>query len=263
MSGGSRLDLTGTATFPGPLTVVSGGSRLELTGTASFAGPLTVIGNGSQAVLARLVVPDVSVLEQGLLTTFASTTTQMYKLDLEVSGTLLVDSTSKIDVSGKGYLAGRTTGNTTVGGATGDAGGSYGGLGASSGGVSNRVYGDYADPATGAAVVDRVQPVQEAVWCESQRLHFSWMGASVRVAMAPGGAPVVVQAAVSVWWLGRWLAPGTSALMGPTEAAADGSRSTPGISALLIRAGSRRSAVRAARNRVSKRHGRHTRHVTN
>ena len=49
-------------------------------------------------------------------------------------------------MSGKGYLAGRTTGNTTVGAATGDAGGSYGGLGASSRGASNAVYGDYADP---------------------------------------------------------------------------------------------------------------------
>ena len=42
----------------------------------------------------------------------------------------------------------RTTGNTTVGAATGTAGGSYGGFGGagSSSGTPNAVYGDYADP---------------------------------------------------------------------------------------------------------------------
>jgi hypothetical protein len=47
----------------------------------------------------------------------------MHKLEVQVSGTLTVDASSKIDVSAKGYLGGnpvgRTTGNTTVGGATG------------------------------------------------------------------------------------------------------------------------------------------------
>ncbi len=114
--------------MPRAEVLVSGGGRLELTGTATFAGPLTVTGNNSQAALERLVAPAVSVLSSGLVTTFASTATEMHKLELEVSGTILVDATSKINVSGKGYLPGRTTGNTTEGGATGSSGGSYGGL---------------------------------------------------------------------------------------------------------------------------------------
>src|ERR1019366_522230 len=50
-------------------------------------------------------------------------------------------------VSAKGYLEGRTTGNTTVGAAVDTAGGSYGGLGGSGRtGPANAVYGDYANP---------------------------------------------------------------------------------------------------------------------
>ena len=67
--------------------------------------------------------------------------------------TLFIDSTSKIDVSGKGYLGGypggvngvsigRTLGNTTAGGSTSSNGGGYGGLG----GSGNATYGDYANP---------------------------------------------------------------------------------------------------------------------
>ncbi|HEX8203831.1 MAG TPA: hypothetical protein VF590_25365 [Isosphaeraceae bacterium] len=57
-----------------------------------------------------------------------------------------MDGSSRIDVSGKGYLPGRTTGNSTTGGATGWSGGSYGGWGLGERGASNAVYGDYADP---------------------------------------------------------------------------------------------------------------------
>src|SRR6185369_5325517 len=59
---------------------------------------------------------------------------------------ITVSTNSRIDVSGKGYIAGRTRGNTTVGAATGSSGGSYGGLGGNSYGVANAVYGDFAIP---------------------------------------------------------------------------------------------------------------------
>ncbi len=61
----------------------------------------------------------VQVINGGVLTHTANTTTQTHKLDLTVAEQVIVDATSKIDVSGKGYLPGRTTGNTTEGGATG------------------------------------------------------------------------------------------------------------------------------------------------
>ena len=64
-----------------------------------------------------------------VLTHSANDSTATHKLDLTVADQVIVDSASRIDVSGKGYLAGRTTGNTHVGAASGDAGGSYGGSG--------------------------------------------------------------------------------------------------------------------------------------
>ena len=62
--------------------------------------------------------------------------------------TLSIDETSVIDVSGKGFLAGRTVGNTTVGASTLRAGGSYGGLGGpgNGAGLPGDVYGDFRDP---------------------------------------------------------------------------------------------------------------------
>ena len=93
----------------------------------TLAGTLTI--DGATLLAAGITAPEVSVINGGLLTSRTSTTTQMYKLELDVAGTVLVDATSRIDVSGKGYRPGYTTGNTTVGGATGNSGGSYGGLG--------------------------------------------------------------------------------------------------------------------------------------
>src|SRR5262249_10054319 len=70
----------------------------------------------------------VHLINGGILTHTANSSTQTHKLDLTITEQLIVDSSSRIDVSGKGYQPGRTTGNTTVGAATGDSSGSYGGL---------------------------------------------------------------------------------------------------------------------------------------
>jgi hypothetical protein len=67
-----------------------------------------------------------------------------------MTGGLLIDASSSIDVSGKGYAGGYTLGNATTGASVTRAGGSYGGEGGlSSSGSSapNEVYGDYRDPA--------------------------------------------------------------------------------------------------------------------
>lgn len=89
---------------------------------------------------------DLELINGSVLTTFDATTTEVHELELDVSGTLLVDATSRIDVTGKGYLPGRTIGNVTDGAAVGRSGGSHGGLGGVYNGSTNRVYGDYADP---------------------------------------------------------------------------------------------------------------------
>src|SRR5262249_30052668 len=79
------------------------------------------------------------------------------KLDVQVSGTVNIDPSSRIDVSQKGYLggfsgdnanpSGRTRGNVSSSLAT--AGGSYGGFGPASPGTGPFVplYGDSKEPA--------------------------------------------------------------------------------------------------------------------
>ena len=104
----------------------------------------TVTADGGTFEGSLLEARDVSVTNGGRLTSLTSTATQMYELELQVSGNSSVDSTGVIDVSGKGYLPGRTTGNTSLGGATNSSGGSYGGSGA--GTAPNALYGDFADP---------------------------------------------------------------------------------------------------------------------
>jgi hypothetical protein len=94
----------------------------------------------------------VQLVNGAVLTHSANTTTQTHELNLTVNHQVIVDATSAIDVTGKGYQAGYTAGNTKVGGATSSSGGSYGGLGGAGSngpqgtGVPNEVYGDYSDP---------------------------------------------------------------------------------------------------------------------
>ncbi|HYG24635.1 MAG TPA: Ig-like domain-containing protein [Verrucomicrobiae bacterium] len=79
------------------------------------------------------------------------------RLELTV-GSLLIDASSRIDVTARGYLGGRsgansanegrTLGNTTVGGSSRRHGGSYGGIGGTGNvdGSVNSVYGSYLNP---------------------------------------------------------------------------------------------------------------------
>lgn len=90
-------------------------------------------------------VATVDLLNGGVLTHRAANATQEFALRMTV-GTLTIDSTSAVDATNRGYMAGHTYGNTTVGAATGIAGGSYGGLGEAFGDTTNWVYGDYRDP---------------------------------------------------------------------------------------------------------------------
>ena len=87
---------------------------------------------------------NVEVREGATLFHLSTTSSQEYALVMTVAHTLTVDSTSAIDVSGRGYVGGRTIGN--VAGSTGAQGGSYGGLGHGHSGSVTDVYGDYLDP---------------------------------------------------------------------------------------------------------------------
>jgi len=103
------------------------------------------------------------VLDGGSVETLGTTTSSEKKLDITVRDTLYVDSTSTINVSGKGYLGGwalnpdasgtknddargRTTGNTVTGGPTTGASASHAGVGGESSGVTNRTYGSITNP---------------------------------------------------------------------------------------------------------------------
>jgi large repetitive protein len=104
----------------------------------------------------RLYVNDtMEIKENGMLTHPETNTTYAARLDLTVDN-LVIDSTGRIDVTGRGYLGGNKTGDgewaDTVGFARGSGranGGSYGGLGghfSSVGEQPNPVYGDITNP---------------------------------------------------------------------------------------------------------------------
>ena len=152
---GARLEVRGTLISQLPLTVGSGSTIsvsgmfapeetvtvtedavLEVRGTFSTNSDVTV-DDGTIAA-EDFETPTLSVINGGTVTTFPGSATDVYRLSITVTDTLTVDESSQIDVSGKGYIARRTTGN-----AQGELVGSYGGRG---GWNSNRVYGDFRVP---------------------------------------------------------------------------------------------------------------------
>jgi len=133
---------------PRPLTLnaplgLTGGGLLELQGAVTSTVPVVLAGG--TLVTERIVASELRLTNGAVLTCLATTATQVHQLEVEV-GTLVVSVDSRIDVSGKGYLSGRTAGNATEGAATDRSGDSYGGLGRADAGEPNSVYGDYADP---------------------------------------------------------------------------------------------------------------------
>ena len=121
--------------LPGDSAADLSGDHLFISGTN-----VVVVPEHEMPVLANRV----TLWNGALLTHQACTADQVYSLDLTVEEALVIDTASRIDATGRGYLAGRTTGNSTVGGATWPSGGSYGGLGAGS--PANKTYGDFREP---------------------------------------------------------------------------------------------------------------------
>ncbi|GIW39488.1 MAG: hypothetical protein KatS3mg076_0065 [Candidatus Binatia bacterium] len=103
-----------------------------------------------------LTATDLMLVDEARLEHPAATLASFFGLEIDVSGTLSIDETSRIDVSGRGFLGGRSGDNTAnegrtlgnVPGSTRRNGGSYGGLGGTGNvaGVSNPVYGDPRNP---------------------------------------------------------------------------------------------------------------------
>jgi len=162
----------GNGASPGSVGTVylkpgSGAGQLLLANHGTAVGLWTPLGNRTDTVFqaeslviagtnviaatvggAPMQVASLAVVTGAVLTHPATTSNQVFALQLTVNGNLLVDATAKIDVTGRGYPGGFTVGNGTNSAATGLAGGSYGGLGvAGTTGQSNPTYGDYHDPA--------------------------------------------------------------------------------------------------------------------
>jgi cytoskeletal protein CcmA (bactofilin family) len=148
VKGGAVLTVTGNMTFGTDMTIT--GSNLTFSGGITAPGNLTLDGCNISVVGAISVTGALTLKNGSVLSHYATTMTASYKLDV-TAGSVNVDATSKIDVSGKGYLGayqggnnttiGRTLGNTNTGGSTNDNGGSYGGLGGIGGGSVNATYG--------------------------------------------------------------------------------------------------------------------------
>ena len=140
---GARLQSDGVVSFGGGLILRSGGM---VEGAADITWQGTLLVDGGTLMAERVTGPALVLTNAAVLTSTNSTASQMHMLEIDVA-VITVSTNSRIDVSGKGYLAGRTSGNTTNGASTQFSGGSYGGMGGGySGGLANRVYGDYADP---------------------------------------------------------------------------------------------------------------------
>ncbi|MEM4722025.1 MAG: Ig-like domain-containing protein, partial [Candidatus Methanomethylicaceae archaeon] len=95
---------------------------------------------------------NVELLNGAVLTHPETTMTSEYGINLEL-WTLTVDSSSSINVDGRGYLGGNREGNDCSGqtisntnGSTYRSGGSYGGLGGAYDGTPNPVYGNFVMP---------------------------------------------------------------------------------------------------------------------
>ena len=140
---GGHLYVAETLTLDGTFSLMSG--TVQANGQVISSSPLTLAGG--TLITDRLSAPALTLDPGSVLTSLESDATQMHKLEVDVSsGTITVTEGSRIDVTGKGYVGGRTSGNTTEGGASGLSGGSHGGLGGVYRGVSPAVFGDYADP---------------------------------------------------------------------------------------------------------------------
>jgi RHS repeat-associated protein len=130
--------------------------KLGFDHTLNVSGTLEVSTNAELVVTSKPIVAGAVVLNSNsVLTHFPATGSEAFKIDLNTT-TLTIDSASRIDVTGRGFLGGAQPGNPfgvdamTQGfqrGSTGRTGGSYGGVGgAAEEGTPAAAYGDFRNP---------------------------------------------------------------------------------------------------------------------
>ena len=131
-------------------------AKLGLDHLLNITGTLELSTNAELVVTSKPISAGVVTLNSNsVLTHFPATESQAFELDLDAT-TLNIDSTSRIDVTGRGFLGGAQPGNPfgvnamTQGfqrGSTGRTGGSYGGVGgAAEEGNPGPAYGDFRNP---------------------------------------------------------------------------------------------------------------------
>ncbi len=150
----ATLTVSGGLTIPGDLNLTRSTGRQR---RSAGAGGCDLNGSYLEVAGALQIDGDLSLSESSVLTHSAATTGSEYRLEVRAQN-VTIDGTSRIDVSGRGYLGSyqggnnsyyaRTLGNTTSGGSYQGAGGSYGGWGNASNwsGTINSPYGDLSDP---------------------------------------------------------------------------------------------------------------------
>ncbi len=121
----------------------------------SYDGKDIVVRNATLRIDGHHAFKSIQVINNGVLTHSPNDIAGKFYMELEVAGAILVDTSSTIDVSGKGYLGGYAGGNANAAPRTqgnvlatqSNVGGSYGGYGSlNSNGSRMPVYGDYRDP---------------------------------------------------------------------------------------------------------------------
>lgn len=102
---------------------------------------------------ALLTGANLTLVNGSIVSAPASSDAGAVPLTISLAGTLTIGSGCRIDASRCGYVRGRTSGNRTVGAASGRAGGSYGGYGGDqttlisiAEGLTNQPYGDLTNP---------------------------------------------------------------------------------------------------------------------
>jgi hypothetical protein len=143
---------------PWDITYNSESPILVMDSESVSEGDSVLIDGVEVLMTGALKIAELTLVNGATLTTPETTNTQAYRLELDVLGAVTIDSTSSIDVSGRGYLGGYRGGNTYAGRTLGNiagsyriAGGSYGGLGSlasydTADSYVSDVYGDYRNP---------------------------------------------------------------------------------------------------------------------
>jgi RHS repeat-associated protein len=132
-------------------------ARLRFDDRVDLTGSLSISLAGELTLRNSLAAASITLNTNSIITSVASTASESFKLELSAN-TVMVDATSRLDATARGFLGGGQPGNPfplagmTLGfqpGSVGFSGGSYGGLGGEGGGDptgANSTYGDFRNP---------------------------------------------------------------------------------------------------------------------